>query len=58
MGYTGLIKWDTQKTSGHPRKCIDNNKAKTMIGYEASIEIEQGLEKTILWYHEQKKYLK
>lgn len=42
--------FDTSKPSGQPRRNADITKAKTLIGYEPEVSLEEGLRKTIDWY--------
>jgi GDP-L-fucose synthase len=51
-GYTGRIVWDTSKPNGQPRRALDISKAKERFGFEARTTFEEGLEKTISWYLE------
>lgn len=51
-GYTGRIVWDTSKPNGQPRRALDISKAKERFGFEAQTTFEEGLEKTISWYLE------
>jgi GDP-L-fucose synthase len=48
--YTGEIVWDAAKPEGQPRRCVDISKAKERFGFEASVELAEGLERTIEWY--------
>ena len=52
------IVFDTAKPDGQPRRNCDTKKAKAKIGFEAQINLEKGLKKTIDWYrkNDQKKY--
>jgi len=49
-GYEGKIVWDTSKPDGQPRRCLDTSKAKREFGFEAKINLVEGLEKTVDWY--------
>lgn len=51
-GYTGRIVWDTSKPNGQPRRALDISRAKERFGFEAQTTFEEGLEKTISWYLE------
>ena len=52
IGYTGEIVWDDTKPDGQKRRAVKTLKAKRLLGWENSINIEEGLEKTIAWYKE------
>lgn len=51
VGYTGKIVWDTTKPDGTPRKLMDVNRLKA-LGWQYSIELEQGLMQTYVWFLE------
>lgn len=51
VGYTGKIVWDTTKPDGTPRKLMDVNRLKA-LGWQYSIELEQGLMQTYAWFLE------
>ena len=50
MGYEGHFEWDTSKPDGQPRRCLNVDKAKTLLDWEAKTELKEGLKKTIEWY--------
>ncbi|MCL0062480.1 GDP-L-fucose synthase, partial [Thermodesulfovibrionales bacterium] len=52
--FEGEIVWDTSKPNGQPRRKLDTSRAKREFGFEAKIDLETGLKKTICWYLEQK----
>ena len=52
--FEGEIVWDTSKPNGQPRRKLDISRAKEEFGFEAKIDLETGLKKTICWYLEQK----
>ena len=49
VGYTGKLAFDTTKSDGPPRKLIDVSRLSDM-GWEYSIDLQLGLEKTYEWY--------
>lgn len=49
-GFEGNIVWDREKPNGQPRRCLDTSRAKTLFGFEAKMDFEQGLKETIEWY--------
>ena len=51
IGYSGEILKDPSKPDGTPRKLLDVSRLKA-LGWEAKIELREGLEKTYLWYLE------
>ena len=51
VGFEGDIEFDTSKPDGTPRKLLDVSLLKS-LGWEYSIELEQGLEMTYKWFLE------
>lgn len=51
VGFTGQTHWDTSKPDGTPRKLLDVSKLSS-LGWQARIELREGLEQTIAWYRE------
>ena len=48
--FEGDIIWDTDKPNGQPRRMLDVSRAKDYFGFEAQMEFEDGLKKTIKWF--------
>ena len=48
-GHQGKIIWDTSKPNGTPRKLMDVSKMQE-IGWEYSIELEEGIKRTYQWF--------
>ncbi len=51
IGYTGSIVWDTTKPNGTPLRKLCNNRLKS-LGWTPKISLNDGLQKTIDWYME------
>jgi len=51
IGYQGLVKWDTSKPEGQPRRLFDTTKAE-QFGFKYKTPLWQGLQRTIDWYME------
>jgi GDP-L-fucose synthase len=49
-GFEGELFWDTSKPNGQPRRRLDINRARERFGFEAKVEFEEGLRRTIEWY--------
>ena len=45
-----IIKWNTQKPNGQPRRCLSIEKAKREIGFIPKISMEEGLKQTVEWF--------
>lgn len=53
-GYQGEIKFDTSKPDGTMQKLMDSSKLRR-LGWQPSMTLKQGIEKTYQWYLEQLK---
>ncbi len=51
--FKGQIRWDPTKPDGQPRRCLDTSRAKKLLGWEAQVDLEEGLRKTIAWFEKQ-----
>ena len=51
VGFDGELVFDTSKPDGTPRKLLDVNRLKK-LGWQSTITLEQGLEKTYSWFLE------
>jgi GDP-L-fucose synthase len=57
VGHKGSIEWDASKPDGTPRKLLDVSKLK-QEGWQAKIELKNGIIKTYDWFLENGKKLK
>jgi len=55
-GFEGKIAWDSSKPDGQPRRCLEVSRAKELLGFEARMDFETGLGRTIEWYRSQRWY--
>ena len=55
-GFDGKIAWDSSKPDGQPRRCLEVSRAKELLGFEARMDFETGLGRTIEWYRSQRWY--
>jgi nucleoside-diphosphate-sugar epimerase len=53
-GYTSDIVWDDTKPDGQPRRCLDISRANSTLRWQPSVELEDGLRRTIQWYRQNK----
>ena len=51
VGYKGNIVWDSEKPEGQPKRKLDVSKAEQQFGFKSTINLEQGLQKTITWFN-------
>ncbi len=54
-GFSGELVWDTSKPNGQPRRALDVSRAREKFGFEAKTDFEEGLQKTIEWFTEDRK---
>lgn len=50
-GFEGEIRWDSSKPDGQPRRRLDTSKAERLFGFKAQKPFEDGLRRTVRWYH-------
>jgi GDP-L-fucose synthase len=49
-GYEGLLRWDTEKPDGQPRRRLDTSRALAEFGWRAKTPLIDGLQETIRWF--------
>jgi GDP-L-fucose synthase len=50
-GFTGALTWETDKPNGQPRRALDVSRAKQYFGWQAKTPFEEGMRRTIEWFH-------
>ncbi len=45
-----IIKWNTQKPNGQPRRCLNIERARREMGFAPIVSMEEGLRRTIEWF--------
>lgn len=50
MDYHGEINFETSKPNGQPRRCLNVNRAKDILLFNATTSLDTGLKKTIEWF--------
>jgi GDP-L-fucose synthase len=50
VGYTGMVRWDTSKPNGQPRRRLDVSRARDRFGFVAATPFEHGLRRTVDWW--------
>ena len=50
VGFQGELRWDASKPDGQPRRAVDASRARDLLGWEAQMGFEEGLQATIDWY--------
>lgn len=51
--FHGDIEWDSTKPDGQPRRCLDTSKANELLRWQAEVDLEEGLRRTVEWYLKQ-----
>ncbi len=54
-GFAGEIRYDATKPDGQPRRCLDVTRARALFGFEATTPFDEGLDRTIAWYRDQRR---
>jgi len=55
-GFTGKLVWQTDKPNGQPRR--DVSRAKEYFGWSAQVPFEEGMQRTIEWFKENRDKIK
>ncbi|MBU4557262.1 MAG: GDP-L-fucose synthase [Actinobacteria bacterium] len=50
VGFEGEIIWDTSKPNGQPRRKLDVTRAKEYFGFEAQMQFDEGIKRTVEWW--------
>jgi GDP-L-fucose synthase len=50
VGFDGGIVWDSTKPNGQPRRCLDTERAKEKLNWEATTPFNDGLKLTYEWF--------
>jgi GDP-L-fucose synthase len=50
VGFKGELRFDPNKPDGQPRRCLDVTTARRLLGWEAKINLPDGLDRTVAWY--------
>jgi len=53
VGFEGETVWDTSRPDGQPKRFLDVHRARELMGFEAQVPLEDGLERTIASFREQ-----
>lgn len=51
-GFTGETVWDDSRPDGQLKRGLDVSKARDLVGFQAEVELEDGIERTVRWYRE------
>jgi len=50
VGFEGEIVWDDSRPDGQMERGLDASKAREMVGFEAEVELEDGIDRTVGWF--------
>jgi GDP-L-fucose synthase len=54
VGFEGKLVWDTSKPNGQPRRGLDVSRAYERFGWRAQMNFEEGMQRTIDWFCQNK----
>ena len=57
-GFGGQLAWETGKPNGQPRRALDVTRAKEYFGWSAQVPFEEGVQRTIQWFKENRAKIK
>ncbi len=57
VDYQGQTVWDTSRPDGAMQKVLDVSRMKTVLNFEPTVNLEEGLKRTINWYATNRKAL-
>ncbi len=49
-GFGGAIRWDVSRPNGQPRRRLDVSRARDLLGFEATVSLDEGIRRTVAWY--------
>lgn len=49
-GFDGEVRWQPSQPDGQPRRWLDTEKAKKLLGFEPTTTLHDGLRRTAAWY--------
>ena len=49
-GYRGEVVWDTAKPNGQPRRRLATDRARALLGFEATVPLREGIAELVAWY--------
>jgi GDP-L-fucose synthase len=49
-GFKGVIRWDTSKPNGQPRRQLDTSRAEELFGFTAAVPLRDGIARTVDWF--------
>lgn len=56
-GFKGKVVWNPDRPDGQRQRRFDISKARDILGYQPGVSLRDGLDNTIKWYRENRKYM-
>jgi nucleoside-diphosphate-sugar epimerase len=53
-GYRGDVRWDPSRPDGQPRRRVDGERARQLLGFVPRVGLDEGLRRTIDWFEQQR----
>ncbi len=53
VGFEGKTEWDAARPDGQPKRYLDVSRARELLGFEAQVTLEEGLERTVTAFRAQ-----
>jgi len=50
VGYEGELVWDSSRPDGQPSRSLDVTRARELMGFEATMPLEEGLRGTVAYF--------
>lgn len=57
IGFKGRVDWQTAQPNGQPRRCLNIDRARTMLDFRPKTDLRAGLQATVDWYRSQQCHL-
>ncbi len=57
LGFRGRIEWDRRQPNGQPRRRLDTSRAAREFGFRARVGLDEGLDRTIQWFLQNREYI-
>jgi GDP-L-fucose synthase len=56
-GFEGDLIWDDSLPGGQPRRSLDTSRARERFGFEAEVELDDGLAQTVEWFRANREWI-
>jgi nucleoside-diphosphate-sugar epimerase len=50
VGFKGDLVFDVSKPDGQPRRSLDTTRARELCGFQASVDLDEGIRRAVDWY--------